>query len=81
MPIELSGTPRWAKARSIVKGCGALEPSRSNVKPFPNRSRVERPSASQACGARLPGNVAGRYSTVELDGGVAPSSPTIGEAR
>ena len=30
-------------------------PKRSSTKPRPNRSRVERPSRSQACGARLPG--------------------------
>ncbi len=55
----VSGTPRSAKARSRADGCGASSPSRSNVKPFPNKSMVERPSESQACGARLPGNVVG----------------------
>ena len=32
----------------MLEVCGALAPSRSNVKPMPNKSRVEHPSESQA---------------------------------
>src|SRR5215831_9182464 len=79
MLTVFSGTARSLKARSIIDGCGAPEPSRSSVKPFPNKSRAERAAESQACGARLPGKVVGWYSTVEAGRGATPSPQTIGD--
>ena len=55
-----SGTPRRAAASDNARASGASAPKRNNVKPRPNRSSVERPSASQACGARPPGWLDGR---------------------
>ena len=42
-------------AASCATRCGSVAPNSSSVKPRPKRSSVERPSASQACGARPPG--------------------------
>src|SRR5262245_1549498 len=79
MLAVVNGTRRSSQARSSADGCGAPVPSHSCVKPSPNRSRVERPLESQACGARLPGDVVGRYSVTGLGVGTVPSLQMIGE--
>jgi hypothetical protein len=58
---------------------GGVAPSRSKTKPSPNRSMVERPSASQACGAREPGHVEGTNCAVSAAGMGASSGAQIGE--
>ena len=41
--------------RLVSSAAVAASPNFSSTKPRPNRSRIERPSRSQACGARQPG--------------------------
>ena len=65
----LSGTPRRLAACTSESTSGVSDPRRSKPKPRPNRSSSERPSLSQACGARDPGRAVGWYITGSSVGG------------
>ena len=59
-PAATGNAPlRAIAAASKPSPAGAGAPSRSRVNPAPNKSSVERPSSSQAWGAREPGRAVG----------------------
>jgi hypothetical protein len=58
--FQRDGTRACGFAESPSSGASA--PRRSKTKPRPNKSRGERPSPSQACGARAPARVDGSFA-------------------
>ena len=80
MATSRIGTLRARAAAMRGAASGGLSPKRKITKPSPNRSSVERPSASHACGARAPGRVDGTNRGGHFSGGGVPSGTQIGES-